>query len=108
MIKTVMGKHIVLTYYYGGVKDDFVYMPLPGNFLCVDLGRWDYSSILFEEFYFYTFKSNSDNSLKLLTEGKEFSVDVKYEESIKAKFDSPIIYVSNEHPYGDGSLKRRL
>jgi hypothetical protein len=33
---------------------------------------------------------------------------VKYEESRNVKFDSPITFVSNEHPYGDGSFKRRI
>jgi hypothetical protein len=83
-------------------------MPMPGNFFWVGLGRRDYSGILFEEFYFENFKSISGCSLKRLTEGKEFSVGVKYEESRKVKFDSPIIFVSNEHPYGNGSFKIRI
>lgn len=78
-------------------------MPVPGAFFCMALVQRKYSIILFEEYYNKTFKGNS-GQLKRLMEGKRFSVDVKCDNSVTVSFDGPIIFVSNEHPYGDESF----
>jgi hypothetical protein len=41
-------------------------------------------------------------------ESKKFSVDVKCEDPVVVNFDGPVIFVSNEHPYGDERFLGRL
>ena len=36
------------------------------------------------------------------------SADVKCEDLVMVQFDGPIMFVSNEHPYGDESFLRRV
>jgi hypothetical protein len=41
-------------------------------------------------------------------EGKRFSADVKYEDPVKVQIDDPIIFISNEHPFGNETFSRKF
>jgi hypothetical protein len=56
--------------------------------------------VLFKEFYFNPLKSHF-GALKRLMEGKKFSADIKSEDPVMVQFDGPIIFVGNEHSYGN-------
>ena len=51
------------------VPKDGIYKPVPRNFFCMDLGKWDYAVILFEEYHQETFQKYI-GQMKSLMEGK--------------------------------------
>ena len=71
------------------------------------MGKYNCAVVLAKEFYFDTFKSHF-GTLKRLMEGKRFSADVKCEDPVIVQFGGPIMFVSNEHTYGDESFLRRV
>lgn len=62
--------------------------------------------MLFKEFYFNNLRLNFGT--QAINGRTKINVDVKCEEPVMVQFDGPIIFVSNEYPYGDDSFLRRV
>ena len=95
-----MGSWSVLKNYYAELRESLCICQCKGSFFCMDMGERGYSVVLFEEFYCDVFKGNF-GQMKRLMEGKEFTLDVKCSIPKLVSFNGPIIFVSNEHLYGD-------
>jgi len=96
MVGVDMGSQSVLVNYYVELRESL--------FICKGslyrYGGERISVILFKEFYFDVFERNFGQT-KMLMEGKEFTIDVKCSVPKVVSFNGSIIFVSNEHPFGD-------
>jgi hypothetical protein len=84
-----------------------IFMPVPRHFFFSDFDSRIYDCVLFEEFEYETYKSNIFQ-IKRLLEGRDFAVDEKYKSRRVIKVKVPVIFVSNECPYGDEAFLCRL
>jgi hypothetical protein len=78
-------------------------MSVPSQFCGQNIGKYNRAVVLFKKFYFHPLKSHVV-FLKRLIEGKKFCADAKCEDQVMVKFDGHIVFVGNEHTYGDKSF----